>query len=107
MDDAAEPALKTFLVEHYWPSVTPVEFERAAELVRTAAEELARQRKSIRYLHSTLVPEDELGITVLAADSQALVEDAYARAGVRFDRIVESLELASVGNEMTWEEGKR
>ena len=45
---------------------------------------------------STLVvPEDEAAFCVLAADSQALVEEAYARAGVRFERVVQAVETDS------------
>jgi len=93
MDDGTEPELRTFLVEHYWPGVTPGEFEEAAERVRVAAGALAREGRPIRFLHSTLVPEDELGFCALAAESRGAVEEAYARAGVGFDRVVESLEL--------------
>ena len=44
MGDAAnaiEPRAGTFLVEHYWPGVTPAEFEAAARSVRASAETLA------------------------------------------------------------------
>lgn len=79
------------MVEHYWPGVTADEFGAAAERVRARVEQLAHAGKRVCYLHSTLVPEDEAGYCVLEADSRALVEEAYANAGVRFERIVESI----------------
>ena len=84
--------VKTFLVEHYWPGVTADEFGAATERVRTGTEQLVSEGLGIRFLHSTLVPQDESGFCVLEAESQALVEEAYMRAGVRFERIVESVD---------------
>jgi len=96
----------TFLVEHYWPGVTPAAFDEAAERVRSSAEALARAGEPIRYLHSTLVPEDESGFCVLEAASQGLVEEAYARAGVRFERVVHAVETAARHGEIALEGGR-
>jgi hypothetical protein len=98
MDDrarATEPGWSTYLVEHYWPGVTAAEFSAAAERVRSSAAELAGEGKHVRYLHSTLVPEDEAAFCVLAAESRELVEQAYARAGVGFERVVQAVETDS------------
>ena len=83
--------VRTFLVEHYWPGVTADAFGTASARVRTRVEELAREGRRVRYLHSTLVPEDEAGYCVLEAESSALVEEAYASAGVGYERVVESI----------------
>ena len=85
--------MQTLLVEHYWPGVTAEAFRGAADRVRASAEEMAQGAGSIRFLHSTLVPEDEAAFCVFAAESAALVEEAYRRAGVAFERIVDALEL--------------
>jgi Protein of unknown function (DUF4242) len=82
----------TFLVEHYWPGVTGASFAEAARRVQTGAEELAGQGRSIRFLHSTLVPEEEAAFCVFAAASRADVVDAYGRAGVAFDRVLDAVE---------------
>lgn len=87
------------MVEHYWPGVTAAEFAAAAEQVQARVEELARAGKRVRYLHSTLVPEDEAGYGVLESDSRALVEEAYARAGVPFERVVESIAVPAQATE--------
>lgn len=85
----------TFLVEHYWPGVTAEEFGGAANRVRTSAEQLATEGEHIRYLHSTLVPEDEAAFCVFEAVSESLVEEAYRRAGVRFERLLAAVESIS------------
>jgi hypothetical protein len=82
----------TYLVEHYWPGITEPEFRRSAEQVAAGAERLARAGEPIRFLHSTLVPEDEAAFCVLSAASAELVERAYAAAGITYERLVEAVE---------------
>jgi hypothetical protein len=68
-------------------------FSSAAERVRTTAEAMARGGRSIRCLHSTMVPADEAAFVVFTAASAELIEQVYARAGVRFERIIPALEV--------------
>lgn len=84
---------RTFLVEHYWPGVTEEGFRSAAERVSNCADTLGRESDEIVFLHSTLVPDDEMAFCVLEATSAALVAEAYRRAGVRFERILDALEI--------------
>jgi hypothetical protein len=89
----AEPAgTTTFLVEHYWPGVTESGFGAAAQSLREASEAIAAAGGTLRYLHSTLVPADEAAFCVFQASSRSLVEQAYARAGVRYERILDAVE---------------
>jgi Protein of unknown function (DUF4242) len=85
----AEPDQHTFLVEHYRPGISIEAFSEAAHRMR----QVTRQMPSIRFLHSTLVPEDETSFCVFLAPTRAVVEEAYRRAGVPFERIVDALEL--------------
>ncbi len=87
------PGQTTYLVEHYWPGVPAETFSAAAERVRTTAEAMARRGTPIRCLHSTMVPAEEAVFCVFAAASAEVVEQLYARAGVRFERIVAALEV--------------
>ena len=54
---------------------------------------MARGGAPIRYLHSTMVPTDEAAFCVLSAASPELIEQLYARVGLRFDRIVAAVEM--------------
>lgn len=87
----------TYLAEHYWPGVTVDGFARAARSVARAAEEMAATGHPIRFLHSTLVPEDEAALCVFDAASAELVAEAYRVAGVRVERIVEAVTSDSAG----------
>lgn len=84
---------RTFLVEHYWPGVTPDQFRSAAERVRASAAELTLGNDRVAFLHSTLVPDDDAAFCVFSASSPELVVEAYSRAGVRFERILDALEM--------------
>ena len=80
--------METFLVEQFWPGVTEAEFLAAAERVRASAADIG-----LTFLHVTLVPGDEAAFSVFAADSAELVQEAYRRAGVPFERILDAVEV--------------
>jgi len=82
--------VQAFLVEQYWPGVTAESFQLAADKVRASAGELT----GIRFLHSTLVPDDEAAFCVLAASSAGLVAEAYRRAGVPYERILPAFDVS-------------
>ncbi len=92
---------QTFLVEHYWPGIAVDDFRAAADRVRASTDEMTRAEQQILFLHSTLVPEDEAAFCVFSAASPALVEEAYRRAEVAFERIVAALELEKPRGEET------
>lgn len=92
MSSAAGPLpAQGFLVEHYWPGITPDSFRATMARIRASAVAMRRGGSAIRYLHSTFVPEDEAMLLVIDAASSELVEQLFARAGVRVDRIVMAL----------------
>lgn len=90
-DDDKDP-LGPFVVEHYWPGVTTAAFQEATDAVTASVTRLARAGLPIQFLHSTLIPEDESAFCVVAAASRALVERAYAEAGIAYERIAVAIE---------------
>jgi hypothetical protein len=78
---------QTYLVEHYRPGLDVDTLREWADRVRAAAAELERQGKPVRYVRSTIVPADEALLCTLEATSAELVREAYARAGVPFERL--------------------
>jgi hypothetical protein len=76
-----------FLVEHYRPGLTADELGAWAGRVRCAADELEREGQAVRYLRATVVPADESLLCFFEAGSEELVREAYARAGIPFERI--------------------
>jgi hypothetical protein len=88
-------SLATFLVERYWPGVTEEAVRRAGERLREAAAELRREGVPLRYLRSTLVPEEETVFSVFGARSVGDVAEANRRGGVPFDRIVRATDIGA------------
>ena len=86
-DRAVAEARQTYLVEQYRPGLTVDGLKQWAARVREAAGELEREGKSVRYLRSTIVPADESLLCVLEAAGEELVREAYARAGLQFERL--------------------
>jgi hypothetical protein len=88
---AAAKRREAFLVEHYWPGLDADALRRCVARVRATVAELERQRKPMRFLGSTIVPSDESFLCVIEAASEQLIREAYARAGIPFERISPAL----------------
>jgi hypothetical protein len=86
-DGEAAKARQTYLVEHYRPGLEAEQLKRWAGRVRDAVDELERKGVPVRFLRATIVPRDESFLCVLEAASEKLVCEAYAGAGIPFERI--------------------
>lgn len=78
---------QAYVVDHYRPGLTGDGLRHQAECVRDAVVEMARAGNPIRWLSSTVVPEDDYFQSMIEATSEALVREAHARAGISFERI--------------------
>jgi hypothetical protein len=88
-----------YLVEHYAPGRSVDGLTSWTARVRTTAVAMAREGRAVHYLRSTIVPADEALLCVVEADSEELVREVCARAGVSFERL--SLAIA---DESEWHE---
>lgn len=79
--------METYLVEHYRPGHGVEQLRDAAELVQAAALALQTEGRAVQHLRTTIVPGDEAFLSLFEAGSEAAVREAYARAGVAFERI--------------------
>jgi hypothetical protein len=87
-----EETPQAFLVEHYWPEATPDAFQAMTARVRAAVDDMAGSGAPLRFLHSTFVPAEGSALCVFSSPLPALVQEAYRRAGVSFDRVVAAVE---------------
>ena len=78
---------QAYLVEHYGPGRQVEQLTQSVALVRTVILEMERAGEPITYVRSTIVPRDEAFLCVVEASSEELVGEAFARAGVAFDRV--------------------
>lgn len=81
---------RTYLVECFWPGVTAGEAAAAARRARVAAGALRQEGHDLRFLWSILVPGDET-VFHLFDGGEADVRTASEQAGIRFERVLESL----------------
>ncbi len=87
---------RTFLVERYSPGLDRVAVVAEAERARAASAELRASGAGIDYVGAVLVPQDEVVFHLFRSPDADLVRDVIMRAGLTFERVVESvvLELA-------------
>jgi hypothetical protein len=83
-----------YVVERYVPGLSRSEVERALEQLKRVTRELQREGVRIRYLGSTIVPDDEACFCQFEAPSEQAVAEANRRADVPFDRIVAAIAVA-------------
>lgn len=89
---------RTWLVECYSPGIDRAAVASAGARARAAAAALGADDARVEYLGALLVARDEVVFHAFAAPDPGLVHEASERAGIRFERIVESV---SVGDGAT------
>ena len=80
-----------FVVERYLPGLDCDALLRSLEQLEQAIAQMSSEGTRIRYLGSTIVPDDEACFCQFEADSTNDVAEANRRAGVPFDRIVDAV----------------
>jgi uncharacterized protein DUF4242 len=78
----------SFIVERYLPGLDRTQLLRSLQQLDQVTVELRREGVPVRYVGSTIVPDDEACFCQFEAPSAAIVAEANTRAGLRFDRIV-------------------
>jgi hypothetical protein len=81
-----------FLAEVYVPRTRADDSSRAARCARAAAKQLSREGTSVRYVRTTLLPDDETCFHVFEAPSADAVGEVGRRAGLSWARIVAAVE---------------
>jgi hypothetical protein len=77
-----------FVVERYLPGLDRDALERAFDRLRRVTEEMRSEGTHVRYLGSTVIPQDEACFCQFEADSEQAVIEANRRAEVPCDRVV-------------------
>jgi hypothetical protein len=94
-------ALRTYLVECYEPGVDDVAVAAAGARARVACAETGADNGSVEYLGALLVAEDEVVFHVFKARDAETVRHASRQAGLRFERVVESVTIPSLAGSVT------
>jgi Nickel responsive protein SCO4226-like len=80
-----------FVVERYLPGLDQKRLLGQLVNLGHVTQELRTEGTYVRYLGSTIVPDDEACFCQFEGVSEAAVAEANERAGVPFDRIVEAI----------------
>ena len=73
-----------FLVERYWPGVTPADVDAVCRRLSQLGDAAAT------FVASTLIPADEVVFFEFRADDEGAVRELARRAGLRCDRLVKA-----------------
>jgi hypothetical protein len=84
-----------FVVERYLPGLDRVALERGFDRLRQATEDMRAEGTNVRYLGSTVIPQDEACFCHFEADSEGAVIEANTRAGVPCHRVVAAVAVRS------------
>lgn len=95
---------RTYLVECYWPGVTPQGYADAVTRAGDAIRDLRDVGRDVRLLDSLLVPADEAVFYRLAARSISDVEAVCQRADLQAARIVEYVDTRDAPDDKPDEE---
>jgi Protein of unknown function (DUF4242) len=93
---SADGRLRGYLVECYWPGVSAEKVAAAVERAEQAAGELRSQGRPVHVLGSILVLADET-VFCLFDGEEADVRAVSEKAGVPFERILDSLRIGGGG----------
>ena len=83
-----------YLAELYLPKTGSDGLRETAAQARSAAEELSREGKPVRYVRALLLAEDEMCFHLYEAATAESVHEAARRAGIPVERVVEAVEVA-------------
>jgi hypothetical protein len=82
-----------YLAEWYIPRSQARKAHAAARGARAAAEELTREGTPVRYVRTTLLPDDETCFHIFEATTEEAVGETCRRAGIATGRIVPAIEV--------------
>jgi hypothetical protein len=86
--------MPSYLIECYLPRSRAGELAATVDRLRRATEALTAEGIEVRHLRSTFLPNDELCLHLVEAESAATVGEASRRAAIEPARVVPALAVA-------------
>jgi hypothetical protein len=86
--------MPSYLIESYLPRSRAGELPAVVGRLRRATESLTAEGMPVEHLRSTFLPNDELCLHLLEAESAATVGEASRRAAIEPARVVQALPVA-------------
>ncbi len=86
--------MPSYLIESYLPRSRSGDLPAMVDRLRRATESLTAEGTRVRHVRSTFLPNDELCLHMLEAESAAMVSEASRRAAIEPARVVQALSVA-------------
>ena len=86
--------MQTFVAERNLKGITMDQLADAQKRAIECADRTSRTGRSVKYLHSTFVPETGVCMCLFEAESAADVEQVNREANVPFTRVLPAMDLA-------------
>ena len=86
--------MPSYLIESYLPRSRSGDLNAMVDRLRRATEGLTAEGAHVRHVRSAFVPDDELCLHLLEAESAAIVSEASRRAAIEPARVVPALSAA-------------
>jgi hypothetical protein len=86
--------MPSYLIETYLPRSRSGELRATVDRLQRATESLTAEGTRVRHLRSTFLPNDELCLHLLEAESAATVSEASRRAAIEPARVVRALPVS-------------
>ena len=86
--------MPSYLIESYLPRSRSGDLNAMVGRLRRATEGLTAEGARVRHLRSAFVPDDELCLHLLEAESAAMAGEASRRAAIEPARVVRALSVA-------------
>ena len=86
--------MPSYLIESYLPRSRSGELRAVVDRLRRATESLTAEGRRVRHLRSTFLPNDEMCLHLLEAESAAMAGEASRRAAIEPARVVPALPVA-------------
>ncbi len=85
--------MSVYMVERELPGITLEQLAAAQRAAIETSETFTSQGKSVRYLRSTFVPEEEKCMCLFESASPDLVKQVNDAAQIPYTRVIEALDL--------------
>jgi hypothetical protein len=86
--------MPSYLIESYLPRSRSGELPAEVSRLRRATESLTAEGTRIRHMRSTFLPDDELCLHLLEAESAETVGEASRRAAIEPARVIPAVPVA-------------
>ena len=90
---AEPPALRTFLVERYWPDVDEPTARAAVTSLERVAAAMTAEGTHVEHVVSILMPGDQVVFSLIQAADETVARRANERAGIPLDRVAAAVAL--------------